>query len=261
MTKVSGRTVPASGLAEGAAALSGRDLLAVLGLWLLLGAAAGAVTVFAARRTAPVWGRDSAGLIAVVVAEVYASFLVASAIVLGRRLRAAVAFNRAPGHAFALTCVGLAGAYGATAGIHALLTPLIGAWSEVVEVLRAVGSDDGRLATAAPGLTAIILLRACCLAPLAEELLFRGALFTWLRQRLNAPWTIVLTAMAFSGIHMYPPLLPLAFAIGVVFGWIRERSHSIAPAIVAHVAHNVLMVAYAHATAGWGARLPAWGGS
>jgi membrane protease YdiL (CAAX protease family) len=45
----------------------------------------------------------------------------------------------------------------------------------------------------------------------------------------------------------------------VVFGWIRERSNSIAPAIVAHVAHNVLMVAYAHATAGWGARLPAWG--
>ncbi len=107
-------------------------------------------------------------------------------------------------------------------------------------------------------MAAIILLRACCLAPLGEELLFRGALFTWLRQHLNAPLTIVLTAVV-RGIDMYPPLLPLGFASGVVFGWIRGRSNSIAPAIVAHVAHNVLMVAYAHATAGWGARLPAWG--
>jgi membrane protease YdiL (CAAX protease family) len=71
---------------------------------------------------------------------------------------------------------------------------------------------------------------------------------------------IVVTAMAFAAIHMYPPLLPLGFATGVVFGWIRERSNSIVPAIVAHVAHNVLMVAYAYATVGWGARLPAWGG-
>ena len=64
--------------------------------------------------------------------------------------------------------------------------------------------------------------------------------------------------MAFSAIHMYPPLLPLGFAIGVVFGWIRERTHSIVPAVAAHVAQNVLMVAYAHATAGWAARLPDW---
>ena len=248
-----------SDLVEGATALSGRELLAVLGVWLLLSAAAGAVTMLAARRLVPDWGRDGGALIPLVVAEVYASVVVAAAIVLGRRLPAVIALNRAPGHAFTLACVGVVGAYGATAGIHALLAPLIGAWSDVVELLRAIGSDDGRLATAGPGVAAIILLRACCLAPLGEELLFRGAFFTWLRQHCNAPLTIVLTAMAFAGIHMYPPLLPLGFASGVVFGWIRERSNSIAPAIVAHVAHNVLMVAYAHATAGWGARLPAWG--
>ena len=239
-------------------ALTGRELLALLGVWLLLSAAGGTVTVVDARQIQADWGRDGAQLIPLVVAEVYAAIVVAAVLVLGRRLRPAVALNRAPAHAFALACVGVAGAYAVIAGLHAV--PLIDTWPDVVGLLRAIGSDDGRLETAGPGTAAIILLRACCLAPLGEELLFRGALFTWLRQRLDAPWTIVLTAMAFSVIHIYPPLLPLGFAIGVVFGWIRERSHSIAPTVVAHVAHNVLLVAYAHATAGWGARLPAWGG-
>ena len=143
-----------------AAALSGRTLLAVLGVWLLLSAAAGAVTVLAARWFVAEWGREGGALIPFVVAEVYAAVVVAAAIVLGRRLPAAVALNRAPGHAFALACVGVVGAYGTTAGIHALLTPLVGAWSDVVGLLRAIGSDDGRLATAGPGVAAIILLRA-----------------------------------------------------------------------------------------------------
>ena len=112
MTGVIGRTV------------SGRQVLGVLGVWLLLSAAAGAVTVVAAR--------DTAWLTPLVVAEVYASVVVAAALVLGRRLRPAVDLNRAPAHAFALSSVALAGAYGVTAGVHTLLTPLLGAWSEVV---------------------------------------------------------------------------------------------------------------------------------
>ena len=104
----------------------------MLGVWLLLSAAAGAVTVLAARRLVPDWGREGGALIPLVVAEVYVSLVVAAALVLGRRLRAAVALNRAPGHAFALACVGVVGAYGATAGVHALLTSLTGPWSDVV---------------------------------------------------------------------------------------------------------------------------------
>jgi len=78
-----------------AAALSGRTLLAVLGVWLLLAAAAGAVTVLAARGFVADWGREGGALIPFVVAEVYAAVVVAAAIVLGRRLPAAVALSRA----------------------------------------------------------------------------------------------------------------------------------------------------------------------
>ena len=175
---------------------------------------------------------------------------------LARNVRSGVALHMAPGRTFVLAFGALGLAYAATALAQTLLTPFIGAWSEAVAILRAVGSDDGRLEHAGPGLAAIILLRACLLAPFVEELLFRGVLFGWLRQRLSASLTIAVTSVAFAAIHVYASILPLAFATGVALGWIRERSNSTAPTIVAHVVHNVLVVTFAYATAGWGARLP-----
>jgi len=240
--------------------LSGRALLATLGLWLLMSELCGAGTVFVARSLAAAWGHDSNNVTPVIVAEVYAALVLAAVIVFRRGMQTVAAVNRAPGRWFVMVFGALGVAYALTALSHVLLTPFIGAWSNVVALLRAVGSDDGRLATVGPGVAAIIVLRACCLAPLGEELLFRGLLFTWLRQRLSAPLTIAITAVAFSAIHVYQPLLPLTFAIGVALGWSRERSDSTAPTILAHVVHNVSMVVFAYVTAGWGAHLPPWGG-
>jgi membrane protease YdiL (CAAX protease family) len=140
----------------------------------------------------------------------------------------------------------------------ALVQSLVGSWSSAVSILRAMGSDDGRLAHAGPVLATVILARACLLAPVGEELLFRGALFTWLRQRLSAPWTIAITSALFALIHGFPQILPLAFALGVAAGWVRERSGSTIPTIVAHVVNNVLMVGFSYWSTGWSARLPSW---
>ena len=239
---------------------SGRQLVAVIGVWLLLSALGGVATVFAARFIVPSSGHASSVTV-VVVAEVYAAFLVALALVLRQKARAGVALHRSRGRAFVLAVGGLGLAYAAAALAHTFLVSLIGAWSDTVAILRAIGSDDGRLANAGPGLAAIILLRACVLAPLTEELLFRGVLFGWLRQRLSATLTIAVTSIAFAAIHAYPAILPLAFVTGVALGWIRERSGSVAPTIVVHFVHNVLLVTFAYATVGWGARLPPWPGS
>ncbi len=246
---------------SGVRSISGRQLLAVIGVWLLLSALGGAAIAFAARAVAPSWGRDTNTVTSLVVAEVYAALLAAVALVLRPNARTGVALHMAPGRTFVLAFGALGFAYAAAALAHTFLTPFIGSWSEAVAILRAVGSDDGRLEHAGPGLAAIILLRACFLAPLGEELLFRGVLFAWLRQRLSASLTIALTSVAFAAIHVYPPIFPLAFATGVALGWIRERSSSTAPAIVAHVVHNVLLVVFAYATAGWGAHLPPWAGT
>ena len=60
----------------------------------------------------------------------------------------------------------------------------------VVRQPRLTGAADPTV-----NVTGLSLLRACLVAPLAEELLFRGALFGWLRRRLPA-WPAILVSAA-----------------------------------------------------------------
>jgi membrane protease YdiL (CAAX protease family) len=194
----------------------------------------------------------------VVVAAVYASIIAAMALILRQRFADVTALRSAGAKYIVLALVGWGVAYAVVWLAHVALNQVLGPWSATSALLGAIGADDGRLAPAGPALRAIILVRACALAPLAEELLFRGVLFTWLRRRLSAPWTVVLTAIGFAVIHGYPALLLLGFAGGVAAGWVRERSASVMPTIVAHVVHNILLVTFSYATTGWTARLPVW---
>jgi membrane protease YdiL (CAAX protease family) len=53
----------------------------------------------------------------------------------------------------------------------------------------------------------------------------------------------VVAALVFAGFHMsVDRFVPQAVA-GVVFGWLTVRTRSVVPAMVAHAAHNGLVVA------------------
>jgi CAAX protease family protein len=197
-------------------------------------------------------------LVPVVVAAVYASVIAAAALILRRRFGAAAALRPAAAKYVLLALAGWGLTYAVVWLAHLALKPVLGSWSATLDLLAAIGADDGRLAQSGPLLRAIILIRACALAPLAEELLFRGFLFTWLRRRLSAWWTIAITAALFALIHGYPPLVLLGFVGGVAAGWVRERSESVVPTVVAHVVHNILMVVFSYVATGWTARLPPW---
>ena len=78
------------------------------------------------------------------------------------------------------------------------------------------------------------------LAPLVEELLFRGWIFGSLRARFSAGVTILVTAVLFAIVHMDPTgLYPVAvLAPGLVLSVIRERTGSVKGAILAHAIYN-----------------------
>jgi membrane protease YdiL (CAAX protease family) len=116
-----------------------------------------------------------------------------------------------------------------------------------------LGADNGRLGDASAGLVAVVLVRILVLSPVAEELLFRGALYCWLRTRLSAPWTIGLTGAAFAVIHWSPTFLPLALVVGLAAGWIRERTGSVLVTMAAHALQSLLIVALSLALTGWDA--------
>ncbi len=78
------------------------------------------------------------------------------------------------------------------------------------------------------------------LAPVAEEVLFRGFVQTRLTQRWGRWPSIVVTAALFGLAHMDPVHSPIAFAIGFFLGWIVEVSGTIRTSCVAHAANNIL---------------------
>lgn len=75
-------------------------------------------------------------------------------------------------------------------------------------------------------------------APLLEEVLFRGAIQGYMMRRYN-PWTaIVCASLIFGIIHMNPVQTVYAALIGGIFGWIYYRTGSLLSVIVGHVLNN-----------------------
>jgi len=89
------------------------------------------------------------------------------------------------------------------------------------------------------GRVAMIVALAVAIAPILEELLFRGYFYAALRRRLSAPAAVALSATVFAAIHPQGVLglAPLA-AIGVALAALREWRGSLIAPIVAHAAVN-----------------------
>lgn len=77
------------------------------------------------------------------------------------------------------------------------------------------------------------------LAPLCEELVFRGAVLRALLQWTPRHWVaIAVSALLFALIHANPAQMPHAFLIGLLLGWLYYRTDSIVPGVVYHWVNN-----------------------
>ena len=88
------------------------------------------------------------------------------------------------------------------------------------------------------------VLSMALVAPLVEEMMFRGAIQGYLMRRCSNPWTaIVVSALVFGVIHMNPVQVVYATLLGLVLGWIYYRTRSLLPVIAGHVLNNSVAVA------------------
>ena len=79
------------------------------------------------------------------------------------------------------------------------------------------------------------------LAPLAEELVFRGAILRSLLRWTKQPWVaIAISAIFFAAAHLNPAQLPHAFLVGLLLGWMYYRTDSIVPCVVYHWVNNTV---------------------
>ncbi len=101
--------------------------------------------------------------------------------------------------------------------------------------------------------TAMMLVSAVILAPLLEEIVFRGLLQTVFLESIGwtARWPAILSAaILFALVHggvAARQALPGLFVLGVVLGWLYERYNSLWPSIVLHMAFNVVNILLATA--------------
>lgn len=83
-------------------------------------------------------------------------------------------------------------------------------------------------------------------APLVEELFFRGFLYPAVERWTGSTTSIIITAGAFAAMHgtqlayAWAPLLVL-FTVGLVLTIIRARSGSVAACVVVHMGYNLVL--------------------
>lgn len=94
-----------------------------------------------------------------------------------------------------------------------------------------------------PWVLAAMILVACVLAPINEELIFRGALFRYLRQRFGRGTALLVSGLVFGAIHgNLAGLLPLTL-LGIAFALAFERTGDLRVAMLAHALFNLNTIA------------------
>ena len=84
------------------------------------------------------------------------------------------------------------------------------------------------------------ILMLVVLAPVMEEVLFRGILLESVRSKHSAGRAIVVSALMFGVIHLIPQQVVNAFVIGLILGYIYVRTESLWPVIVIHALNNAM---------------------
>lgn len=130
-----------------------------------------------------------------------------------------------------------------------LALPIIGGWlTQWLAHGQPVTQDIRQLGGAtSPALRLPLVLVVVSVGPLVEELLFRGVLLSALLRRLQVGWAVAISSLLFACMHL-PDLGYLWYAVpnlallAAVLAWLRLRSGSLWPAVVAHGVNNALAV-------------------
>ena len=84
------------------------------------------------------------------------------------------------------------------------------------------------------------VLMLVILAPVMEEVLFRGILLEAVRSKYSSGRAIVVSALMFGVIHFIPQQVVNAFVIGLILGFIYVRTDSLWPVIIIHALNNAM---------------------
>ncbi|MCX6853827.1 MAG: CPBP family intramembrane metalloprotease [Verrucomicrobia bacterium] len=82
------------------------------------------------------------------------------------------------------------------------------------------------------------ILSLAIIAPIAEELFFRGWMLRGFFANYSAKKSIWMTALIFGLFHLNPWQFLVAMPIGLLLGWLVLRTDSMAPCMIGHCVFN-----------------------
>jgi membrane protease YdiL (CAAX protease family) len=102
-----------------------------------------------------------------------------------------------------------------------------------------IGAEESDLALYAAGVMFIFV------APVIEEIFFRGFFYGSLRTRLPVGWAALIGGVVFGAIHVGTgaSAVPILMVLGVIFCLVRELTGSLYPCIAMHAFNNTLAYA------------------
>lgn len=122
---------------------------------------------------------------------------------------------------------------GASAAVSQLIISIYEAFSS-----RQVEQPEQLPSSLSGGRIALAVLAVVIVAPIAEELFFRGFLYQALRKWRGVMGATLLSAFLFALAHGHPLLILGIFPLGIILAFLFERRNSVAATIAAHAFFN-----------------------
>ncbi len=89
----------------------------------------------------------------------------------------------------------------------------------------------------------IFAVLVCVIAPIFEEIIFRGYVYAGLRRFLSPPRAMAVAGLLFAAVHLSPEALVVITLLGVALCYLYERTRSLLPGMIAHGLHNGIVLA------------------
>ena len=125
-----------------------------------------------------------------------------------------------------------------------IVAGLVSIWviGSILNIFLKAGEEQGLVpdgwdsSRAAPFVANFVVVAV--VAPVVEELTYRGLGFAALRDARGATAAIVLTAIAFGLAHGLVVALPVLTIFGAILAWLRWKTESLYPTIILHAVFN-----------------------
>lgn len=86
----------------------------------------------------------------------------------------------------------------------------------------------------------LTLIAAAVVAPIAEEIFFRGFLYGGMRQRIGTIGAMLVSTLFFTALHLSIDQFIPIFVLGLFLAWLYEKTGSLYPGIFLHATNNAI---------------------